>query len=663
MSVPLFWADIFLSKESEDDLAKMVTCLTLSRECKITLTINSTRHSRDVYETILIPHADRITKICSRNYPEGLKEIFLFVRSLGYLPSLEQIIFPCGLETHPDIEGHFFQLLQNAPSLVSPWALALTANILHHPRARKFTDIDVALSFSEFLRILGANQTASQSRLPISNLDFLSVFSDFSVEDDSNTLLNLDWVGLLQPSPGYGNLFKRYFHSIRSLRISLSSEVVLWELFMALSSCPQIAELHLIIREMERSVPHRHDYPVSRSLNQLHIINHSGLDLGPIVEIVIATMPYLQDVNVYSNLPMGEVEIRHLGQLKDLWKLRIYWVNGSIQVKDPVYFDHLEDLEYFTVGPEDHDFMQFAKLRSLLTLTETGAESFPEWIPQVYPASYAVPPSSFNTLVELSISIACPVRLQLELLPSLEEMTLGAALIGTWAGDILEQIIITPKICPKLHMITIKGMTVEWDILFLMLLRRNTLHDQIVSKIQRIRFPNWPPLGLLLPMCQLLRGRFIPNLDLEAFSLGRIAKLLYHTPSESPRCYHCGFTLLEECKSDRQYLQGLAYLTLIPNGWMTAIESGWEYKLVDLSPDPPLPEYMAQWLSHKWDRRRAFATGRHDAEKRGQKLGSCFPPSLIPMPIVTGYTMEGVSIDGVDKSLIGTFTAGVRLDD
>ncbi|KAG8800409.1 hypothetical protein FRC18_008025, partial [Serendipita sp. 400] len=298
---------------------------------------------------------------------------------------------------------------------------------------------------------------------------------------------------------------------------------------MALGSCPKITELHMTIWDMVRSVPHRHEYPVSRSLNQLHIINHSGLDLGPIVEIVIATMPYLQDVNVYSGTPMGEMEIRHLGQLKDLWKLRVFWVNGLIQMKDPVYFDHLEDLKYFTVEPQDHDFMQFAKLRSLRTMT--GAESFIDWNPQVYPASYAVPSSSFNTLVELSISIAGPVRLQLGLLPSLEEMTLEAVLIGTWAGDILEQIIITPKICPKLHIITFKQITVEWDILFLMLLRRNTLHDQVVSKIERIGFPHWPPLGLLLPMCQLLRGHFIPNLDLEAFSLGRIAKLLYRTPS------------------------------------------------------------------------------------------------------------------------------------
>ncbi|KAG8867257.1 hypothetical protein FRC20_006235 [Serendipita sp. 405] len=625
MSTSSFWGNISLSCEREDNLAMVVTCLTLSKECKVTLFVERIQPGWETYKAILIPHTGRITKIVWWTLLD--KDPFPFIEPLGNLPVLKRIRFLHDLTVSSDDEKHFFQLMQSAPSLVSPVGLMLSAKMLHHPRVANFTHIRTRASFPEFLNLPSGNQADLQSQL--------QDFPKFSS--------NLRSLGLIEPSPGYGDLFKHYFQSIQRIEIALLSEDTLGELLVALSFCPRISHLHLIISEMVQSIPYRPEYSALRSLDQLEIVKYAGqgqLDLDCILERIPTIMPCLQNVTFYGRILLKDKGFHYLGQLKDLRKLSIPEGCNSVQVKDPVCFDNLEHLDLSLDTPYDQSFMLFTKLRSLRGYTRIRDDSILDY-PHIYAASYAASPSSFSTLVNLAVSIVFPVRLQLGLLPLLESISLSDSLAMTWVSDILEQILITPKICPKLHMITTQGLLVEWDILLLMLLRRNFLHGQTVSKIQGLGFPYWLPPSLLQPISQLLRGRFVPDLDLEAFSSERITKILYRTPSESARCYICSLMLIEECENIvRRYCS-----IYIADSWLTAIGNGWEYSLVDALPDPPLPEYMAQWLTRKWDRRRAFVAGERDAERRGQEWGMCRDPSPMPQPFITGYTMEGLNVE------------------
>ncbi|KAG8852307.1 hypothetical protein FRB91_006648 [Serendipita sp. 411] len=664
-SVSSFWREIWLCPRTEDNLVKVVTSLTLSRGCEIKLDIGSPLHSTwEAYTEALLPHASRITTITvqhERNFP--------FIESLGNLPALEQIRVPSGFDALRDVEmeKRFSLLMDNAPSLISPLGLILTADILRHPRATKFIDIDTRLSFSELLCILGANQTASQSQLPVKNLNFHSSFTDVNVKEIPKITLDLDRVGLFQSSPGYVDLFNDYFQSIGTLIISVFSDDVLGQLFVSLGSCSRITKLDITIPNTVRSVPDRHDYPVLSSLNQLFIKSEHYFDrLDPsfILEKIAMIMPSLQYINIFGQISIQEKGFHPLGQFKDLQQLHISSIMDSIQVKDLVYFDHVEILRLETDTLQDYCSVQFSKLRSLRTTTLLSQHTAFE-PPRVFPVSYAIPPSSFGTLVELYILIILPVRLQLGLLPLLEDITLGQNMMGTWGGDILEQIIITPKICPKLRIIRCSERVAEWDIIFLMLLRRNFLHDQTVRKIWGIHLSTLAPPALLLPLSQLLRGRFVPNLDLGAFSLDRITQFFFQTPSDSPRCERCSFMLKKECLRTAGYDHDIMYPWLMPTPWTTAVEGGWEYQLVNAVPDPPLPEYMERWLAQKWDRRRAFIAAGRDAERRGQKMGVC--SSYTSPAMVTGYTMEDRSIDVMDESTSEAmhqfFTSESRLGD
>ncbi|KAG9019932.1 hypothetical protein FS842_007728, partial [Serendipita sp. 407] len=110
MSTSLFWGNISLSCEREDNLAMVVTCLTLSKECKVTLFVERIQPGWETYKAVLIPHTGRITQIVWWTLLH--EDPFPFIDPLGNLPVLKRIIFLHNLTVSSDDEKHFFQLMQ-----------------------------------------------------------------------------------------------------------------------------------------------------------------------------------------------------------------------------------------------------------------------------------------------------------------------------------------------------------------------------------------------------------------------------------------------------------------------------------------------------------------------------------------------------------------------
>ncbi|KAG9026775.1 hypothetical protein FS842_005006, partial [Serendipita sp. 407] len=406
VSVSSFWGNILLSCEREDNLAMVVTCLALSKEYSITLFVDYIQPGLEMYKAVLTPHAGRITKIDWWTSHHG--DIFPFIKSLGHLPVLKDITFSYSLMEFPDIEKHFSQLMRNAPSLVSFFGLVLNAEMLHHPCVANFTLINTRTSFSEFLRISGENQGDLLPQLQVSFLNFLSPFTDFNHKGFPNLLLNLTRLGLLDPSPGYGELFKHCFQGIKTLMITISSEDTLGELLVALSFCPRVTQLYLTILEMVQSIPERLEYSKLKSLGLLSMDKDYGprtFDLDRILERIPTIMPCLQDVTFYGRILLKDKGLHYFGQLKDLRKLSIWRICSSIQLNDPVCFENLEQMDLGTSILYDRSLMLFKNLRSLAGCTMIHDRNILDY---PHPASYAVPPSSFNTLVRLAVSISLP---------------------------------------------------------------------------------------------------------------------------------------------------------------------------------------------------------------------------------------------------------------
>ncbi|KAG8791414.1 hypothetical protein FRC17_008753, partial [Serendipita sp. 399] len=395
-SVSSFWAVILLSQEREDDLAKAVTCLTLSRESKITLYVMPFCHAKEAYYAALAPHVGRIAEIHWWNVKE---DFFHFVQSLEHLPALNRVE---SLHGHDSCtEKEFSQLMQSAPSLVSLVPLELTADMLRHTRAIKLTYIRTRLSLSGLLHILCSNSGTSQLRPSVSDLNLLSPLTDVSVEKIPRVSLDLDKLSLSEPSSGYNNLFKHHFKNIQFLAISITSEELFGELFIALQHSPKVIGLDVTIMDGIQTIPTRSDYHMLRSLTHLTISKGDGdriIDLNRMLKRVPTIMPCLQDISVFGRVVSPAKGMDHLSPLKNLWQVRIYNIDSPITLNtDLVYLDHLESLELSTASLQDYDYMQLKNLRYLSTSLRRFIFDKIDFS-QVIPVTCAIPSSSFSTV-------------------------------------------------------------------------------------------------------------------------------------------------------------------------------------------------------------------------------------------------------------------------
>ncbi|KAG8793022.1 hypothetical protein FRC17_008508, partial [Serendipita sp. 399] len=302
----------------EDALASVATCLTLSRGVKLHLHVGSILHTKEAFYELLVPHASRISYIAPGARDGQLLD---FVQTLGHLPVLKRIDYKYGPISPEDVDNHFLQLLDNAPSFVSPRNLTLTAKMLQHPRSIRFTDISTQLPLPNVLHILSSHQNISQLRPSVSHLRLTSYLKDINVDNIPELSLDIDTLCLFCSPFGYSRIFGRYFQSILYLEIIISTEDALGELFEALRYSPKVKELRLTITTDVESIPKRSNYPTLTSLIRLHFtkdVRRPRFDFGSIMREVVTIFPCLQEVTVLGQMMTATEGIRHLARLKDL---------------------------------------------------------------------------------------------------------------------------------------------------------------------------------------------------------------------------------------------------------------------------------------------------------------------------------------------------------
>ncbi|KAG8823418.1 hypothetical protein FRC17_009341 [Serendipita sp. 399] len=511
VSMPSLWTNIFISHDTQDASARVATCLALSGERKTSVVIHASNW--DNYIGMLIPHADRIESIRLEN----INDFPRFIESLGYLPALTSINLPDSFHLLPDVDERTLQLMENAPSLTSLGNLSLTRRILHHPHATKLTSLQTQVPFHEVVRILGTNLKPLQLSFWHLCLEtHLENEETVDIEYDPRNLISVDDLRLLCSPSTHGKLFSHCIASVRRLNIRISTGNALGELLFALRSS-KVEEIQLELLEEAGPLPPRSDYAILSSLHRL-VIFFSRPSIGSLTEIMPIIMPSLAYLDMAS---LTLDKIRFLGQLRHLRELGVFIGSSMAELKEPIYFENLEKLTLSIDTPFDLSFMQTRKLGHILALVQAYPNN------EVFPASYLIPASSFGTLTSVYIPVHLPTHFRLASLPLLQTLQIYWNVENVWGCDLLEQIILTPRICPGLRSISIDSMPVEWDLVLLMLLRRNFLHDKSVSRIQEIRLQLRFSIPLAWPISNLLRCRLIPELKVEDFSIEKVGELLF----------------------------------------------------------------------------------------------------------------------------------------
>jgi hypothetical protein len=115
-----------------------------------------------------------------------------------------------------------------------------------------------------------------------------------------------------------------------------------------------------------------------------------------------------------------------------------------------------------------------------------------------------------------------PLLLDLGDLSSIQKVTLIGHPCATLASDFFEELLLQPNQWPSLETIVIRGDFMEWDILVLMLQRRNFVAKFKVKKINAVQFDGDLPYKLVYPISQLLKGTFPETNPLRELSIEEI---------------------------------------------------------------------------------------------------------------------------------------------
>jgi len=118
-------------------------------------------------------------------------------------------------------------------------------------------------------------------------------------------------------------------------------------------------------------------------------------------------------------------------------------------------------------------------------------------------------------VTSLSLTTEHPIYWDLASFPAVNQLHLTDSI---WNSDFFEQLLLRPKECPKLEHLTITGRFFEWDLLLLMLERRNFVTGPGVTSVKSIKFDSEPSLKLIYPISSLLRGKFLTDANSRFFA-------------------------------------------------------------------------------------------------------------------------------------------------
>jgi hypothetical protein len=145
---------------------------------------------------------------------------------------------------------------------------------------------------------------------------------------------------------------------------------------------------------------------------------------------------------------------------------------------------------------------------------------------------FVLPSHAFPTVISLIISAASLAIWDLGSFPMLRELEI-AHTIDTrpeinWDNDVLDAILLRPRDTPALEKITIKGNFYEWDLLILMLERKNFLVEPGIAHIKTIVVDKELPYKLLYPLSELVGGNFVERDSNVSFSIEPIGQRIWN---------------------------------------------------------------------------------------------------------------------------------------
>jgi hypothetical protein len=535
--VPSFWTTVVLDSNNEDYLAKIVTSIQLSGTLELEVQIRIPLDAWRNMAPIIVSQGQRIRtlRLIGRREqtPSGLPDI---LASFGQLPALRHLhlheppLLSIPSVWEPPPNG---LILSRFPSLQTVTGFSL-----------KPDDV-TSLSHSKIRSICIQNFDGSliPTLLQFPDLQHLDLHPRLSLKPWGNSgrklshalRLPLSSINIETNSISDFNLILMYMG--QGLREIYITQLDIGSFFDSIIPLQQFQITHIKVdltqsgREYNKDISTNCYLPSVKFL-ALHFDGEPEHTAQPLINAIFRTLVGVMP-SVESFILRGDVSltlslqyIQTLSQLRSL----VLHCNLDASLNSPIPFvgKLLENFDW--AGNPPTQFFNQLQCPSLLNLcfcdhptgNGTGyleAESpIPFGIPML---TLGIPIATTSSVISLSLVTRYIIRVELASFPAVTRVCLTHAI---WVGDFFEELLLRPNDCPKLEDIIVEGSYLEWDILLLMLERRNFATKSGVASIKSIQFMLELPFKLLHAISELLRGNYLVDIQIAEFSIGAVSK-------------------------------------------------------------------------------------------------------------------------------------------
>ncbi|KAG8819715.1 hypothetical protein FRC17_010348 [Serendipita sp. 399] len=581
---PRFWALITINRGfGELDLSqRLQTALALSKDQLLTIYIEHpiSQSCFDNYAAMLSPHAQRIRRIVFRHSlwmsqsPDPLtSSVHQMLSELLPLPHLEGIQF----NGRTVLNGEEWNIIESIPTIKVLDGDAISALPLSLLRRVPLVNLE-SLTFSG---------TVLQLFTLIRDLPRLKALTmtdppthETASEETQPTSLTIEPINIrtLDWKKRNGAHFRDLLHRSSLLR-RLTLSVSWRQLTIALEAMEKLPSLSNLSINLISGPTEDDDYFSPTTV--IHGASVQELNLS----VTSYATRYWAGDSTSHNSKLSHLADSLLPVLEQLRKLTIYLTNrwtippvllsssANLQVLDltllgldpdtplpDLTLNTLENLA-LTVPPTCFDyFLSSFKCPNLLLLMIRGTESNPGST-----VTTRLQPEQFLRLSSLhwaSSNLAWNITAH----NALRSITFQYQTPQT-ASDFCAHLIVRPRDFPSLEEIKFYCLP-EWDLLFLMLERRNFLLDQAISKITTVILSTTVGAMLKGPLVSLLRGEYTNRLSNHDLSILGVGEVYFDTS-----------------------------LLSTPSMW-----SNCRAEPVTASPDPPLPDSILDLLNQRQTR-------------------------------------------------------------
>jgi hypothetical protein len=524
-TLPVIWTEIWLDQSKPDYLAKAIMGIQLSGECEIDLTIRdlTTTEWREI-SYMIVAEGRRIRKL-GFIFPDTdylvIREVLEGFTKLPTLKELFLLVWPSQLSDQQHLHASLTEKMPSIGMLTTPgdmegeiWNPYITSCSVQAESANK--ERLEALVLLPQLRHLSFSETDSALEdtpsLPKSSFGSVTNFTYIGPD----VCRRLPWVG----------------NNLSLLSIYCTGNGDLNPLLADISRFPLLHKLSIMmpagswgssIQNKSEEVPKSPQNLVKTLYLMAGPPDRSEANWDLLLPNLLATFPCLDSLTIrYGSLTdLGWNCIQGVANLRELTITLCQFGGSSVT---PLNMGSLRRILWTADTQSLVQVMARVASHSVqnLWLTENTSGSSPT----MSATRYIVPGSAFPNITSLVISTTGLFSWDISTLSRIRELEVQGSPYSRhlihWVSGTLEAILMRPRDNPALEKITLSCDFIEWDLLLLMLERRNFLNESGISSIKTFVFSYDLPYRLLYPISELLAGRFVDRDSNRSFSLEAI---------------------------------------------------------------------------------------------------------------------------------------------